>query len=104
MTLGRFLEEFIVARSRAGIEKLLDLTPRTVRIVLTKNGNSDEKVIDAKEVAIDNLIKVLPGKTVLVDDNVVKGEISIDQSVMTGESVPVDKIKEMKSLMELLIN
>ncbi|RBQ23690.1 Copper-exporting P-type ATPase B [Candidatus Methanobinarius endosymbioticus] len=92
MALGGLLEEFTVARSRAGIEKLVDSTPRTARIVSNKNNNADEKMIDAKEVAIGDLIKVLPGETVPVDGELVNGEISIDQSIMTGESIPVDKL------------
>lgn len=93
MAIGGLLEEFTVARSRVGIEKLVDLTPPTARIVLNKNGNTDEKIFDATEVVIGDLIKILPGEIVPVDGEVVNGETSIDQSVMTGESIPVDKIK-----------
>ena len=65
MQLGGLLEELTVARARAGIEKLVHLTPRTAR--------------------------VLRGESVPVDGVIISGQTSIDQAVMTGESLPVDK-------------
>ncbi|WP_263640909.1 heavy metal translocating P-type ATPase [Methanobrevibacter arboriphilus] len=93
MAIGGLLEEFTVARSRAGIEKLVHLTPRTARRISNKNGVNNEEIIDAKKVEIGDLIQVLPGETIPVDGELVSGETSIDQSVMTGEPVPIDKIK-----------
>lgn len=93
MAIGGLLEEFTVARSRAGIEKLIHLTPRTARRVSNKNGVTNEEIIDAKKVEIGDLIQVLPGETVPVDGELINGETSIDQSIMTGEPVPIDKIK-----------
>lgn len=87
MTLGALLEERTVKKAQAGIEKLVNLTPTTARVI--KNG--EEKIITAKEVLVNDIIKVLPGETIPVDGVLIKGETSIDQSVMTGESMPVDK-------------
>ncbi len=87
MTLGALLEERTVKKAQAGIEKLVNLTPTTARVI--KNG--EEKVITAKEVLVNDILKVLPGETIPVDGVLIKGETSIDQSVMTGESMPVDK-------------
>ena len=87
MTLGALLEERTVKKAQAGIEKLVNLTPTTARVI--KNG--EEKLITAKEVLVNDILKVLPGETVPVDGVLIKGETSIDQSVMTGESMPVDK-------------
>ena len=87
MQLGGLLEEMTVAKARAGIEKLVHLTPRTARIV--KNG--DETVIPAEQVRINDIVRVLPGETVPVDGVIVNGQTSINQAVMTGESIPVDK-------------
>ncbi len=87
MTLGALLEERTVKKAQAGIEKLVNLTPTTARVI--KNG--EEKIITAKEVFVNDIIKVLPGETIPVDGVLIKGETSIDQSVMTGESMPVDK-------------
>ena len=81
------LEELTVSKARAGIEKLVHLTPQTARI-LTANG---EKIIPAEQVAIGDRIRVLPGETIPVDGVILSGQTSINQAVMTGESLPVDK-------------
>lgn len=88
MALGAMLEERTVAKARAGIEKLVQLSPRTARII-SPDGN--ERVVPAEEVQVGDLLRVLPGETVAVDGVIVSGQTSIDQSVMTGESLPVDK-------------
>lgn len=87
MQLGALLEDFTVARARAGIEKLVKLTPQTARII-DENG---EKIISAKKVEVGMRIKVLPGESIPVDGVIVQGQTSINQAVMTGESLPVDK-------------
>ena len=87
MAIGSFLEEQTVAKARAGIEKLVRLTPTTARIVQ----NGTETVISASEVNVGDVLRVLAGETVPVDGVIIKGQTSIDQSVMTGESLPVDK-------------
>ena len=87
MQLGGLLEELTVARARAGIEKLVRLTPRTARRV----DGAGETVIPAEEVAVGDILRVLPGEMVPVDGVILTGQTSIDQSVMTGESLPVDK-------------
>ncbi|MGN0293573.1 MAG: heavy metal translocating P-type ATPase [Lachnospiraceae bacterium] len=87
MQLGGLLEELTVARARAGIEKLVHLTPRTARRV--KDGI--ETVIPADQVQVGDLLRVLPGETVPVDGIIRAGQTSINQAVMTGESLPVDK-------------
>ena len=87
MQLGGLLEDLTVARARAGIEKLVHLTPRTARR-LTEAG---EETIPAQQVKVGDLLRVLPGETVPVDGVIVSGQTSINQAVMTGESLPVDK-------------
>lgn len=87
MQLGALLEELTVSKARAGIEKLVHLTPQTARI-LTANG---EKLIPAEQVAIGDRIRVLPGETIPVDGVILSGQTSINQAVMTGESLPLDK-------------
>lgn len=112
MQLGALLEELTVARARAGIERLVALTPTTARIMrragdaasATSTGSSehsrsalgdadaanDERIVPAEEVAAGDILRVLPGETVPVDGIIIEGTTSINQAVMTGESLPVD--------------
>ena len=87
MQLGALLEELTVARARAGIEKLVHLTPQTARVL--RDGG--EATIPAEEVRVGDRLRVLPGESVPVDGVIVSGRTSINQAVMTGESLPVDK-------------
>ena len=87
MQLGGLLEELTVAKARAGIEKLVHLTPQTARVL--RNGK--EETIPAEQVQVGDRIRVLPGEGVPVDGVIVSGQTSINQAVMTGESLPVDK-------------
>lgn len=87
MQLGALLEELTVAKARAGIEHLVHLTPRTARIV----ENQVDHIVPAEEVKVGDILRVLPGETIAVDGTIVNGRTSIDESVMTGESLPVDK-------------
>ena len=87
MQLGALLEDLTVAKARAGIEKLVRLTPRTARVL----SEAGESIVPAEEVRVGDLLRVLPGETVPVDGVITAGETSINQAVMTGESLPVDK-------------
>ena len=87
MQLGALLEELTVARARAGIERLVKLTPRTARVI-TAGG---EQILPAKDVQVGDRIRVLPGETIPVDGRILSGQTSVNQAVMTGESLPVDK-------------
>lgn len=87
MQLGALLEELTVARAKAGIEKLIHLTPQTARVIR----DTGEQIISAEQVKVNDILKVLPGETVPVDGVILKGQTSVNQAVMTGESLPVDK-------------
>ena len=87
MQLGALLEELTVAKARAGIEKLLHLTPQTARVFQMDK----EVIVPAEQVRIGDKIRVLPGETIPVDGIILSGQTSINQAVMTGESLPVDK-------------
>ena len=87
MQLGGLLEELTVAKARAGIEKLVHLTPQTARVLR----DGQENIIPAEQVRVGDLLRVLPGEGVPVDGVIVSGQTSINQAVMTGESLPVDK-------------
>ncbi len=87
MQLGALLEDLTVAKARAGIEKLVKLTPQTARIIT----GGTEKTVPAELVHVGDLLRVLPGETIPVDGRITTGQTSINQAVMTGESLPVDK-------------
>lgn len=87
MQLGGLLEELTVAKARVGIEKLVHLTPQTARRILA----GKEEIIPAEKVQVGDILWVLPGETVPVDGIITTGETSVNQAVMTGESLPVDK-------------
>jgi heavy metal translocating P-type ATPase len=87
MQLGALLEELTVAKARAGIERLVHLTPRTAR----RLSGTVEQIIPASEVKVGDILRILPGETIPVDGIIRSGMTSIDQAVMTGEALPVDK-------------
>ena len=87
MEIGALLEDMTTARARKGLKKLIALAPQTGRVI--RNGK--ETVIPASEIQKGNILRILPGETIPVDGVIISGETSVDQSVMTGESLPVDK-------------
>ena len=87
MQIGSLLEDYTSGKAREGIERLIRMTPQTARV--RRDGTYAE--IPADEVAVGDVLMVIAGETVPVDGTILEGETSIDQSVMTGESIPVDK-------------
>lgn len=87
MQIGEFLEDRTVAKARAGIEKLIKLTPVTARLI--KDGG--EKIVTVDMVQVGDILRVLPGEQIPVDGVVCSGTSSVNEAVMTGESLPVDK-------------
>lgn len=87
MQIGSLLEDYTSGKAREGIEKLIRLTPQKAHLV--KGGVETE--IAAEDVKVGDTIRVLAGETIPVDGIITEGETTIDQSVMTGESIPVDK-------------
>ncbi|OED30361.1 cation-translocating P-type ATPase [Methanosphaera sp. WGK6] len=87
MEIGSLLEEFTVSSTQLRIEKLVELQPTTARIIQGKT----EKKINALKLKIDDTIKVLPGETIPTDGIIIEGNSSVNQSILTGESLPVDK-------------
>ena len=87
MEIGALLEDMTTARARKGLKKLIALAPETGRVI--RDGK--ELVVPAAEIRKGELLRILPGETIPVDGVITVGETSVDQSVMTGESLPVDK-------------
>ena len=87
MALGALLEEAITERAKKGLKNLLSLSPTQGRRI--KGGA--EEMVAIEEIVRGDVLRILPGERIPVDGRIVSGETSIDQSVMTGESLPVDK-------------
>ncbi|MDO5860370.1 cation-translocating P-type ATPase [Methanobrevibacter sp.] len=89
MTIGGFLEEYTLSRTRGRIEELVKLTPQ----IATRVKNGKEEQIPVEEVKIGDNLKVLPGESIPTDGVIIDGQTSINQATLTGESLPVDKVK-----------
>ena len=87
MEIGALLEDMTTERAKKGLKKLISLAPEKARLI--RNGSETE--IPIEKVVIGDMIRVLPGETIPVDGTILSGETSVDQSVMTGESLPIDK-------------
>ena len=87
MALGALLEDWTVERAKKGLRNLINLTPQTGRIIT----DGTEEVIPVDEIRLGDTLRILPGESVPVDGEIIKGTSSLDQSIMTGESLPVDK-------------
>ena len=87
MEIGALLEDMTTNRAKQGLKKLISLAPDTGRIVK----NNVEAIIPVSQIKKQDVLRILPGETIPVDGMILAGETSIDQSAMTGESLPVDK-------------
>lgn len=87
MAIGAILEEMTTNRAKKGLKKLISLAPTQGRKL--KDGN--EEMIPSAEIRQGDILRILPGETIPVDGKILTGETSVDQSIMTGESLPVDK-------------
>lgn len=87
MALGEILEDMTTDRAKRGLKSLISLCPDMGRII--KDGK--ETLVAAKLIKKGDILRILPGEKIPVDGIVINGESSVDQSVMTGESIPVDK-------------
>ena len=87
MTIGALLEDLTVQKAQSGIENLVKLTPKQARIIR----DNKEIMINADDIEIGDIVRVIVGETIPVDGVIIKGQGSIDESIMNGESLPVDK-------------
>ncbi|MBQ9534462.1 MAG: cadmium-translocating P-type ATPase [Clostridia bacterium] len=87
MEIGALLEDMTTERARKGLKSLIALAPETGRVLR----GGEEVRVPLADIAKGDLLRILPGETVPVDGVITAGETSVDQSVMTGESLPVDK-------------
>lgn len=87
MAIGELLEEKTVERARKGIKQLISLVPVTGRRMIDGN----EEIIPAEQIKAEDILRVLPGEAIPVDGEILSGSSSVDQSILTGESLPIDK-------------
>lgn len=91
MALGGILEDLTINKAKKGITKLLNLAPKTARKLIINDTEVNEEIIPAKDVKKDDVIRILAGEDIPSDGVIISGETSINQSIMTGESIPADK-------------
>ena len=99
VTVGKFLEERSKGKTGAAIAKLLDLSPKTATVLR----DGEERVIPAEEILTGDVVLLKPGERVPVDGVVLEGSSAVDQSALTGESIPVTK-DEGKVVMSASVN
>ncbi|MDC0827363.1 heavy metal translocating P-type ATPase [Faecalitalea cylindroides] len=87
MAIGALLEEATTNRAKKGLKKLISLAPTKGR----RLKDEKEEMIPAEEIRQGDILRILPGETIPVDGTIINGETSVDQSIMKGESLPVDK-------------
>jgi Cu+-exporting ATPase len=92
ITLGNYLEARSKSQAGAAIEQLLELEADEATVVSEEDGEFvDERQVPLKEVQVGDVLKVRPGEKIPTDGEVVDGETAVDESMVTGESVPVEK-------------
>ncbi len=87
MAIGALLEEATTNRAKKGLKNLMNLTPTKGRRI----EDGKETIIPTEEILQGDILRIFPGETIPVDGRIISGETSVDQSIMTGESLPVDK-------------
>lgn len=87
MEIGAILEDMTTNRAKKGLKKLISLTPVQGRILL----DDTEEMVPIDKITENDILRVLPGEAIPVDGIIINGETSVDQSIITGESLPVDK-------------
>ncbi|WP_288221116.1 heavy metal translocating P-type ATPase [uncultured Clostridium sp.] len=87
ITLGKYLEAVSKGKTSEAIKKLMGLAPKTANIIR----NDKELIVPIEEVMVGDIVIVKPGEKLPVDGEVVEGNTSIDESMLTGESLPVEK-------------
>ena len=88
MAIGAILEEKTTGRAQRGLKALISLSPQQGRRIR----GGEEELIEAEKIEKGDRLRVLPGETIPVDGTIVSGNTSIDQAILTGESLPVDKM------------
>lgn len=87
MAIGEILEDLTTDRAKRGLKNLINLSPTVGRVIV----DGREETVAVQKIRKGDIIRILPGESIPVDGVVISGETSVDQSVMTGESLPIDR-------------
>ena len=99
VTVGKFLEERSKNKTNSAVAKLIDLSPETATVI----HNGKEIKVNTEEIVSGDLILIRPGEKIPVDGVIIQGASSVDQSALTGESIPAEK-SEGDSVMSATVN
>ncbi len=91
ITLGKWLEAISKGRTTDALRGLMNLSPKTARLLVEENGKKVEKVVPMEQVKVGDRFAVRPGESVPVDGVILEGNSAVNESALTGESFPVDK-------------
>ncbi|EAC9455064.1 copper-translocating P-type ATPase, partial [Listeria monocytogenes] len=91
VTLGKYLESVSKGKTSEAIKKLLDLAPKKARVLRGSGHQAEEVEVGIEEVAAGDILVVRPGEKIPVDGIVTQGRSAIDESMITGESLPIEK-------------
>ncbi len=100
ITLGKYMEALSKERTSEAISKLMNLAPKTARVLC----EGQEVTLPLDQVKVGDVLQVRPGEQIPVDGIIVEGQSTIDESMLTGESLPVKKTSGIQSLVRLSIN
>ncbi len=89
MAIGAILEERTVNRAKKGLKKLINLAPQQGRRII---GEGKEETVSIEQIRVGDILRILPGEAIPLDGEIISGTTSIDQSIITGESLPIDKV------------
>ncbi len=91
MAIGAILEDKTVERAKKGLKNLINLTPLQGRRIHSAALGEQEEMIAASSIQKGDVLRILPGESIPADGEIIIGNTSVDQSILTGESLPVDK-------------
>lgn len=91
MAIGELLEDYTVDRAKKGLNDLISSAPKKAKKLIKTNDSYTVEEVPIEEIENGDLIRVMPGEIISVDGIIKEGFASIDQSILTGESLPVDK-------------
>lgn len=90
-TIGEYLEGRVLQSTSESLKKLFALKPKTATIIRRRDGRDVEETMDADSIVVGDIVVAKPGEKIATDGVIIDGQTSVDESMITGESIPVDK-------------